>query len=584
MHRSFTIITNFLKICREFISKNNKDQADIEHSAAESKQPPAKNASVDSVSSPTESSEEKRSQNSPTRHSSARRDTRSHKSDRPERDKSTYKDKPSRRNSPPRHKKERSQNFDAARKQHVITPNIDQLPDADENTPLPIYIPREQHPISRRDISKNALKVLYRLKDNGFKAYLVGGCIRDLLLGMRPKDFDVVTNAKPEEIKELFTNCRLIGRRFRLAHIVYGRDIIEVATFRGHHDAAPDLTKDQSNQSKEGMLLRDNIYGSIDEDAQRRDFSINALYYSINDFSLHDYAYGVNAIKKRRVEIIGDPETRYREDPVRMLRAIRFATKLNMTIASGTEAPMFELGHLLSSIPPARLYEESLKLFLAGKSLDNYEAMRKYNLFEYLFPVVFSALDGDESSKEERLIKQVFANTDERINHDKKVNPAFLFAAILWYPLETFASRISNESGLNYYDAFQIAMNDVLDAHCKNHAIPRRFTSVMRDIWGLQLRLPKNGGRKAYRLIEHPKFRAGYDFLLIRGHIEGGSLRTLGEWWTEFQEADEEARQQLTSDTQSKDNSGNSQRRGRRQRNYRRPRQHKAKNSQTPES
>lgn len=584
MHRSFTIITNFLKICRELISKNPKDQADAEQSTQNKQQSRASDTQTDTAKVTNESSSEKRSSSSSSRDTSHKRDNRSHKSERYSREKSAQRDKHSRKNGNPRHKRERSQHSETHRRQHVLTPLVDQLPEYNENTPLPILIPREQHPISRRDISKNALKVLYRLKDNGYEAYLVGGCIRDLLLGMRPKDFDVVTNAKPEEIKELFTNCRLIGRRFRLAHIVYGRDIIEVATFRGHHDTtAPDLTKDQSNQSKEGMLLRDNIYGNIDEDAQRRDFSINALYYSINDFSLRDYAHGVNAIKNRRVEIIGDPETRYREDPVRMLRAIRFATKLEMTIASKTEAPMFELGHLLTSIPPARLYEESLKLFLAGKSHDNYAAMRKYNLFEYLFPVVFSALDGDEGSKEERLIKQVFINTDERINNDKKVNPAFLFAAILWYPLETFASRISNESGLNYYDAFQIAMNDVLDAHCRNHAIPRRFTSVMRDIWGLQLRLPKNGGRKAYRLMEHPKFRAAYDFLLIRGQIEGGALRTLGEWWTEFQEADEEQRQQLTNNSQGKEN-GNNNRRSRRQRNYRRPRQNKIKNPQQPES
>lgn len=582
MHRSFTIITNFLKICREFISKNNKEQAESEQNTQENQAPRVQSTPVDSPSSSQESSADKRL-SSNNHHSSHKRDNRSHPTDKHSRGRSAYKERSPRRGNEPRQRREKHPS-DTNRKQHVMTPLVDHLPNHSENSPLPIFIPREEHPISRRDISKNALKVLYRLKDNGYEAYLVGGCIRDLLLGMKPKDFDVVTNAKPEEIKALFTNCRLIGRRFRLAHIVYGRDIIEVATFRGHHDAtAPDLTKDQSNQSKEGMLLRDNIYGSIDEDAQRRDFSINALYYSINDFSLRDYAHGVNAIKSRRVEIIGDPETRYREDPVRMLRAIRFATKLEMTIAAKTEAPMFELGHLLTSIPPARLYEESLKLFLAGKSLDNYLAMRKYNLFEYLFPVVFSALDGDEGSKEERLIKQVFINTDERINNDKKVNPAFLFAAILWYPLETFASRISNESGLNYYDAFQIAMNDVLDAHCRNHAIPRRFTSVMRDIWGLQLRLPKNGGRKAYRLVEHPKFRAGYDFLLIRGQIEGGTLRTLGEWWTEFQDADEEARQQLTSNTPNKNNSGNTNRRSRRQRNYRRPRQNKVKNPQQPE-
>ena len=446
--------------------------------------------------------------------------------------------------------------------------------------PPKITIPRDSHPISRRQLSKNALKVLYRLKDAGFDAYLVGGCIRDLLLGIKPKDFDVVTNAKPEEIKALFNNCRLIGRRFRLAHIVYGREIIEVATFRGHHDQAVDDAKKKniSSHSDEGLILRDNIYGSIEEDAERRDFSINALYYSINDFSIIDYANGVEAIHQRKIDIIGDPETRYREDPVRMLRAIRFASKLDMTIAPETAEPIERLGHLLSNIPAARLYEEALKLFLSGDAEANYKLLRQYKLFRYLFPVIQSVLNGDPDSKEERLIRQVFINTDERIRNNKKVTPAFLYAALLWYPLEAHTLRLVHEGGLRYYDAFQIACNEVLEMHCRHSSLPRRFSTPAREIWQLQLRLPKTSGRRAFRLIEHPKFRAAYDFLLVRAQIEGGDLKPLADWWTNFQESDEVAQQTLANKPSGGRNQGKSSS-NRNNKNYR-PRRRSQRNRQ----
>lgn len=398
--------------------------------------------------------------------------------------------------------------------------------------------------MSRKNVSANALKVLYRLQEHGYQAYLVGGCIRDILLGLSPKDFDVVTNATPEQIKSCFSNCRLIGRRFRLAHVMFGREIIEVATFRGHHDAPQDkpeekdpkkLAKKTSRASDEGQLLRDNVYGTIDEDAERRDFTINALYYNIDDHAIYDFANGVADIEAGKIDLIGDPETRYREDPVRMLRAVRFSTKLQMQVAKRSEDPIYELAHLLRNIPPARLFDESLKLLLAGKAKDNFVAMREYGLFRYFFPVVEQVLTGNPDDKEEKLLNQMFSNTDKRINGDLSVSPAFVLAAMLWYPLEAHADELSLESGLSPYDAFQIAMNDVLHRFVQTVAVPKRFTSTMREIWQFQHRLTKSKGRRPAQMVEHPRFRAAYDFLILRAEAEGGDLVEHAEYWTNYQ-------------------------------------------------
>lgn len=395
-----------------------------------------------------------------------------------------------------------------------------------------VVIPRAEHAISREDISDNALKVMYRLNNAGFSSYLVGGCVRDLMLGHKPKDFDVVTNATPEQIKGLFRNCRLIGRRFRLAHIVFGREIIEVATFRGHHNDDQSLAK----QDEQGQLLRDNVFGTIEEDAERRDFTFNAMYYDVATFSVTDFANGISAIKRGEVELIGDPEVRYREDPVRMLRAVRFAAKLDMGISTRTAKPIYELAHLLSNIPPARLFEEMLKLFLSGYGLKTFRMLRKFNLLEPLFPMlgrIFAAAD----SKEIALIEKVLINTDERINTGQRVTPAFLIATLLWYPVEEHATKLQAEAGLNGNDAFNIAMGDILQRQSQRIMIPKRFTTVVRDIWHLQQRLPRRFGRRAYQLLSHPKFRAAYDFLLARGQVEGGDLLELADWWTQFQDA-----------------------------------------------
>lgn len=412
----------------------------------------------------------------------------------------------------------------------------------------PIVISRDQHTVSRKFISDNALKVLYRLQKSGYDAYLVGGGVRDMLLGIEPKDFDIATNATPEQIKALFRNCRLIGRRFRLAHIVFGRDIIEVATFRGHHENAEDHQKNckkTSKQSNEGMLLRDNIYGAIDEDAERRDFTINALYYNVGNFKIYDFANGVEDIKQRQIKLIGDPETRYREDPVRMLRAVRFATKLDMKISQETAAPIKPLSSLLGHIPPARMFEEFLKLFISGKAVANFNMLRDYDLFKYLFPIVDQALNQAEIEHLNTFIHLAMTNTDSRINNEQRVTPAFLLAAFLWYPLSHQIAQLRQTSQLTPQDAFFAVLHEVLSEQQRSIAIPKRFQAPMKDIWILQEKLTRREGKRAYKTFEHPKFRAGYDFLLLRAEIEGGELTELAKWWTDFQDANADSRQMM---------------------------------------
>lgn len=407
-------------------------------------------------------------------------------------------------------------------------------------------IPRDKHTISRKNISDNALKVLYRLQRSGHEAYLVGGGVRDLLIGQKPKDFDIVTNATPEQIRRLFRNCRLVGRRFRLAHIIFGKEIIEVATFRGEH--CDDHDKNQSQQSNNGLLLRDNVYGTIEQDALRRDFTINSLYYSSADFSLRDYCNGLHDLQLGIIRLIGDPETRYREDPVRMLRAVRFVAKLNMTIEPRTEEPIIRLSGLLQSIPAPRLFEETLKLLQSGQGYKSYKLLRKYHLFEQLLPIISRHFTPEGDSNMECMLIKALKSTDQRIAEQKRVNPAFLFAAILWYPLLEQAEKLTQEGGLSYSDAFSLAINDTLDESCLRLAIPKRITTVIRDIWQIQLRLLKRDGRRAFRLLEQPKFRAGFDLLVLRAEIEKGELAKIAQWWNDFQHANHDQQKVLIND------------------------------------
>jgi poly(A) polymerase len=422
-------------------------------------------------------------------------------------------------------------------------------------------IPRAEHNISRQDISENALKVLYRLHKSGYQAYLVGGGVRDLLLGKQPKDFDIATNATPEQIKALFRNCRLVGRRFRLAHILFGREIIEVATFRGHHDSEQANT--DSKRSDEGMLLRDNVYGSIEEDAERRDFTVNALYYNIADFSVVDFAGGIGDIAERRLQLIGDPETRYREDPVRMLRAVRFAVKLDFDIAPESLAPIAEYGHLLKDIPAARLFEESLKLLLSGEGKETFKMLAQTQLLYPLFPLLKPLLQQwDEDAPELRFILMALASTDKRVRGEQKVTPAFIFAALLWPLLEIKKDELLIELSLGEHDAMAMAMNWVLSEQCKSIAIPKRFTTGVREIWQLQSRLDRRFGKRAFQTFSHPRFRAAFDFLELRAKAsQDTQLGELAQWWQQWQRSNEQGRNSMVRELNKSAGRNNKRRR-----------------------
>ncbi len=411
-----------------------------------------------------------------------------------------------------------------------------ELPSIDTNPP-PAIIPRPEHRISRTEISKNALKVLYRLKSAGFQSFLVGGGVRDLLLGHEPKDFDVVTDARPEEVKALFRNCRLIGRRFRLAHVHFGREIVEVATFRAHHDSAAD---GEAEQTVDGRIVRDNVYGSFEEDAARRDFTINSLYYDIRDFSVVDTAGGLDDLKAGVIRLIGEPETRFREDPVRMLRAVRFAAKLGFRLHPDTERPLAQLADLLLEVPPARLFDEVLKLFHGGTALQAFELLRHYGLFAPMFPATEQCLEEQTEGFPRLLIARALANTDARIAEGKPVTPAFLLAALLWEPMRRLADAY-REAGHSAALAMQRASEEVVAEQVHRISIPRRFSTVAREIWALQPRLAVTSGKRPLRVLNHPRFRAAYDFLLLRAEA-GEELQALCDWWTRFQELDESER------------------------------------------
>lgn len=395
-------------------------------------------------------------------------------------------------------------------------------------------IPRAAHHLSRKDISPHALKVLYRLHNAGYAAYLVGGGVRDLLLCKNPKDFDVATDAKPEQIKKLFRNCLLIGRRFRIAHVRFGQDIIEVTTFRAH--TAPNNA--DRTHSKLGMLLHDNVYGTIEEDAFRRDFTVNALYYNIADFSIEDFTQGIDDLHNKTLRLIGDPKTRYQEDPVRLLRAVRFAAKLNFQIHVDTQAPIKQSAPLLAHVAPARLFDEFLKLFFHGHAKNTYLLLTQYNLLKYLLP-----LDNDLPASIYAFIMHGMLKTDERVNTDQSVNPAFLLAVFLWQPYLDKLQEYKN-SRMPAHLAGQKSLLFVLNSNNLPMAIPRRLTEIIRDIWALQWRLTSMIRQNAVHVAMHPRFRAAYDFLLLRATCDA-TLMEAANWWTQYQAAEQETKQAL---------------------------------------
>lgn len=397
-------------------------------------------------------------------------------------------------------------------------------------------IPRSQHSISKTDISNNALKVVNRLNNSGYQAYIVGGSVRDLLLSKSPKDFDVATNATPHQVKSLFRNGRIIGRRFKLVHVLFHREIIEVATFRGH-----DSTATSQHTNDKGILTRDNVFGSLDEDAFRRDFTINSLYYSVKDSTIIDFTGGVKDIKNKVVRIIGDPVNRYQEDPVRMLRAIRFCAKLHCTLAPETEAPFHKMSHLITHISNSRLFDEMTKMYQCGESKDMQELLVKYGLFAHLFPQTNSLMESDYPVK--ALLNIALENTDTRIRTDKPVTPAFVFAVLLWFPMVHLSKQLQ-EQGLDPLPSIEKAMSLVIAEQNKVISIPKRFTQAIREIWLLQYRFERRIGGKAFNLLHHPRFRAAYDFMALRA-LAGDEAMELADWWTTFQEVDESKQEEM---------------------------------------
>lgn len=373
------------------------------------------------------------------------------------------------------------------------------------------------------------MQVIKSLQQAGYQAYLVGGSVRDLLLGHDPKDFDIATSAEPDEVAAEFRNCRLIGRRFRLAHIYFGRELIEVATFRG---CAEDLKGEHLSDS--GRILRDNVFGTLEEDAIRRDFTVNALYYDPVKNEVIDFVEGMKDLKQAKLRLIGDVEQRYREDPVRMLRAARFAAKLSFHIDPSEEQLIYTHGRLLRDISPARLFEESRKLFMSGCALATFEMLRHYHLFEHLYPQAALALSIKENEFPLQMVIQGMKNTDSRIAEGKPVTPAFLYAVILWEAVRLLAKDIQSDDTISPAAALEQAGASITRNQIQHISIPKRFSHPMKEIWKLQPRFNNTRPKSFPRLIAHPRFRAAYDFLLLRAGV-GEADQELADWWTNIQ-------------------------------------------------
>jgi len=403
------------------------------------------------------------------------------------------------------------------------------------NTGEPEVLGPEQHGIDPKMVSANAVRVTSTLQEAGFEAFVVGGAVRDLLLGVKPKDFDVATNATPEQVKRLFRRAFIIGRRFQIVHVMFGQDLLEVTTFRGTATAA-------APKDEHGRVLRDNTFGTQAEDAERRDFTINAMYYNPANQQVLDYHGGMKDIRARTLRIIGQPEARFREDPVRMLRVVRFAAKLKFDIEPSTAAPIPVMAPLIDNVPAARVFDEMLKLLMSGHALACLQQLRKEGLHHGLLPLLDVVLEQPLGFK---FVTLALDSTDRRIAAGKTVSPGFLFASLLWHQvLEKWnAYQASGESPI---PSLHLAADEVLDSQTEKLALQRKIGSDMRDIWAMQPRFERRNGKNPYKLLEHVRFRAGYDFLLLRcasGEID----QELGDWWTAFYEADEVTRAELVS-------------------------------------
>ncbi len=416
---------------------------------------------------------------------------------------------------------------------------------------------RSDHHVSLHGLSPNAVKVCQSLQQAGYQAYIVGGGVRDSLLEAKPKDFDVATDATPEQVRQVFRSSRIIGRRFKIVHVRFGREIIEVTTFRGSHQTGK---PHNAVQSEQGLLLRDNVYGDLESDALRRDFTINALYYDPISETLIDFTHGLEDIKSRTLRIIGNASDRYREDPVRMLRAARFAAKLAFKLEPATAQPILSLGELLDHIPAARLFEEVLKLMLGGSATATYNSLREYNLLTHLFPGATPLINDSEFNQ--KMIELVCVNTDKRIRQGKRVTPAFIFAVFLWLPLQAEIKRLLAE-GMKIGDARNAAVASVISQQLTRTSIPKRFTLPMRDIWYLQHVLATRPGKRCFGALEHQRFRAAYDFLLLREDA-GEDFNGAGRWWTEFQFADEAHQQTMVETLNTQQTSNKPKRKPRR--------------------
>ena len=402
----------------------------------------------------------------------------------------------------------------------------------------------QEHSLNSKKISKNACEVVRVLQKNNFEAYVVGGCVRDLLLDLNPKDFDIATNATPQQVKRLFRRSRIVGRRFQIVHVQFGRELIEVTTFRSNNtDKNGKVQKAES-----GLLTRDNMFGSMQDDASRRDLSINALYYDTEKNTLHDFCDGLEDLAKRKIRIIGNPATRYSEDPVRLLRVARFAAKLGFQIESKTFKPIIKMADSLRHVSAPRMFDETLKLFMGGYGLAVFHQLFECRLFAHLVPQTNRLIDqGHPTAK--KMVEQALINTDLRIRSNKRVTPAFIYAALLWPSVQKTAAEFEKQ-GHPATSAINQAANEVISNQIPITAIPKRFTMAMREIWSMQLTLMKRGGNRANRSMENPRFRAAYDFILLREQT-GESLDGLGDWWTKYQDVNEDERQAMVQQLNS---------------------------------